>query len=445
MRHSHDVGAVLAAAALSLGLATNCLAEAPTKSAEKIRRLQRALDKQAGRLAADERLLAEQARLLEDQRSALARQQEAVQRLLTEDDAREARAKSVAPAGATTLAAAAPASEPTPLAQSQTPGAPSVQPVGPAGPVGQAPAPEPLRQVALPEGVNVLTPKGHFVADEAITYEQDSSNRLVFRGVEIVPGIQLGLIEANTASRNSAIATETFRYGLFKRFEIEALVPYVYRSDRVQTVSQRDQTITQGQTLHGSGIGDVEVTGRYQLTGGTNGWPILVGNLRVKTDTGRGPFDVRYDDQGVAQTLAVGSGFWGVEPSLSAIYTSDPVVIFGNLSYLRNFERNINKQVGGALVGDVKPGDSVGASVGFAFSVNPQFSFTLGYRHNYIFPTSTELAGVRQRSTDLQIGSLLFGWSYRFSNRLNIVSNVEAGVTSDAPNVVINFRVPFVF
>ena len=40
--------------------------------------------------------------------------------------------------------------------------------------------------MALPEGSGVLTPRGRFVFDPTFEYSRSSSNRLVFRGVEIV-------------------------------------------------------------------------------------------------------------------------------------------------------------------------------------------------------------------------------------------------------------------
>lgn len=410
-------------------------AESDAAVASELTELRRLTQAQAARLTADEALIRDQAAVLRDQKAQLSEQGATLRQVLSTQELSTVRAAGADPVSAPTTVASGP--------QSQVPNAPQV--VQPVGPVGEAPPPEPLRQVALPGFINVLTPTGHLSLEAAVSYEQTSTQRLVYRGVEIVPGVQVGLVEANNADRNTGIGTVIARYGVLPRFEVEVLAPYVDRSDHVEFLSQRDQTITQGEYLHGSGLGDVEVTGRYQLTGGVNGWPILIANLRFKSDTGKGPFDVDYDQDGVARDLAVGSGFLGLEPSLSMVYTSDPVVVFANVSYLNNFSRDINRVVGGALVGEVNPGNSIGASAGFAFSVNPNFSFTLGYKHNYIEPTTTELGGTFQRSTSLQIGALLFGWSYRFNNRFSLASNLEVGVTGDAPNIVLTFRTPYTF
>jgi hypothetical protein len=317
----------------------------------------------------------------------------------------------------------------------------------PSGPVGEAPAQtsEPIANVvaALPDNTGVLTRPGHFVFEPSITYSRSSSNRLVFRGVEIVTGVQIGVIEANDAARDTLIGTGTLRYGLTNRAEVELRVPYIHRNDRITTVAQRDDQLTRTQRLDATDIGDVEFTGRYQLNAGGPERPIVVANLRVKSDTGSSPYEVRRDEFGVAQELATGSGFWSIEPSISTLLVSDPAVIFANISYLHSFSKDIDKTIGNVLVGKVTPGDSIGASLGFGFSLNPRFSFSLGYRHNYIFRSKTELGPTIQKSESLQVGSLLFGMSYRFTEKRSVNTQFEFGVTSDAPNVGITVRMPF--
>ena len=120
-------------------------------------------------------------------------------------------------------------------------------------------------------------------------------------------------------------------------------------------------------------------------------------------------------------------------------------MLFGNISYLHNFPKNINTDVGGVLVGKVTPGDSPGITGGFGFSLNPQFSFSFGYRHNYILGTTTELGGTLQHSTSLQVGSLLFGMSYAFNPKYTLNSQIEMGVTRDAPDVTLTVRTPISF
>jgi uncharacterized membrane protein len=83
--------------------------------------------------------------------------------------------------------------------------------------------------------------------------------------------------------------------------------------------------------------------------------------------------------------------------------------------------------------------------MGFGFALNPQFSFSLGFSNTYIFETRTELGTIVTRSDALEAASLTMGMSYIFSPTLTLSSNFEFGVTSDAPDMRVVFRVPFRF
>jgi hypothetical protein len=213
----------------------------------------------------------------------------------------------------------------------------------------------------------------------------------------------------------------------------------------VTTVQTLNSQLAQTFSLSGSGLGDVQVIGRYQITSGRPGEPIVIGNLEVKSNTGEGPYNVRFDQAGVAQTLPVGSGFWALQPSFSIIYPSDPVVLFGNIGYQHSFGYNINKTIGMAHVGDVQPGDAILAAIGFSFALNSRFSYSLGFKNDFFFPTTTNLSNVKARSTSLEAGAMLLGASYRITRHLNLNLNMEFGVTPDAPDTTILLRLPYAF
>jgi hypothetical protein len=59
--------------------------------------------------------------------------------------------------------------------------------------------------------------------------------------------------------------------------------------------------------------------------------------------------------------------------------------------------------------------------------------------------TTTYLSGTRQRSTALQVGSLLFGMSYAVNNKLSFNSQLELGATHDAPDITWTLRTPIYF
>lgn len=314
----------------------------------------------------------------------------------------------------------------------------------PPQPVGKAPGliiAEPKVE-ALPEDVGVLTQRGLLVFDPSVEYSSSSSNRLIFRGIELTPGIQIGLIEANNAVRNTIVPTATLRYGLTNRIELEARLPYLFRSDRVEVVQQRESSVVRVLHLSEQHIGDAELAVRYQLNQASGEAPIWIGSLRVKMPTGKGPFDIPFDDYGVAQGLATGSGFWAVQPGVSFLLPSDPAVIFAGASYLRNISAQVGRTIGGVVIGRVDPGDTINGNIGFGFALNPRFSFSLGYQHNYIFPTRTMINGAAERSQSIQIGAFSFGMSYRLTERQMLNVAVELGTTDSAPDASVTIRMP---
>lgn len=318
----------------------------------------------------------------------------------------------------------------------------------PDAPVGERQAVEAdtrIQAAAVPQEQGVLTPRGRLVFDPSLEYNQSATDRLVFRGFELIPGIQVGLIEASKARRDTFVSTLGVRYGLTSRLEIEARVPFVHRYDRIEVAQQRDEGIVRSISLEGNDIGDVEFGARYQLNSQKGMNPIFIAGLRVKSDTGRGPFSIGYDDFGVATGLSTGSGFWGIQPSINMLLPSDPVVIFGSAGYLAHLPRNVDRTVGGATVGRVDPGDAISGSLGFGFALNPRFSYSMGYRHSYIFATSTEIGGSVEQSRPLQVGSLTFGMSYRLNPKSALNVAFEIGATQDAPDIGITVRAPWTF
>jgi uncharacterized coiled-coil protein SlyX len=479
------VGAVIASA-MVLGTSTTGEAqtdsgtrtETPPAAATDAGKLDSVIDAQDKRLDEQDRRLAEQQKVIENlqkQLNALAaasggKNPDAVDLgVIRAAGLPAANASKASPPPAQTpvldapqTAAAAPQQQTAPASQVPAPtmmqAAQTNPPSAPAGlpdrPVGEAPAGDSTEMraaevTALPEGARVLTPVHRVIAESSIEYDRASSNRLVFRGVEIVPGLQLGLVDANEVANDTVIGTEDIRYGLFDRFEIEARVPFLYRQDRLTTLSQQVSTTqpaaTQTSTLEGRDIGDVELSARYQLNRGDDNSPIYVAGLRVKSTTGRGPFDVSFDTNGIATQLATGSGFWAVEPTVTMLFPSDPVVLFANIGYLHNFGRDINKTIGTTLVGNVTPGDGIDLSLGFGFALNPQFSVSFGFSNTFIFPTFTELGTTSQHANSLEVGELTMGWSYVFNQAFTISNNFEFGVTSDAPDLRVIFRFPLVF
>lgn len=316
--------------------------------------------------------------------------------------------------------------------------------------VGQ-PAPEKAQPEipAISDVTGVLTPKGTLIVEPSFEYSHSSLNRVILEGYTVIPAITVGNIDIRQVDRDILTAALTLRYGVTDRFEFDVKTPYVYRQDSTTTrplaQGAEQDTITD---VEGSGLGDVELGLHYQMNDGAGGGAFYVANLRVRTPTGEDPFEVDIDQtagsptEGLETELPTGTGFWGVEPSLTILFPSDPAVFFGNVGYLWNIERDVGIE-NGIDFGTIDPGDAIRASFGMGYGINERSSFSIGYEHSAVLKSrqnGEEIAG-----TDLQVGSLLFGWSYRLSDRTSYNLTVGIGATDESPDARIELRIPIRF
>ncbi len=322
----------------------------------------------------------------------------------------------------------------------------------PSSPVGVAPEEdEPDRPdvQAMADVGGVLTPAGTVVIEPSLQYSNSQVNRFTFQGVEILPTFLVGIIEVEDIDRDVWTASLDTRIGLTSRLEFGLKVPYVYRSERRSVSIPQVDNSTTSQRLEGDSVGDVEASLHYQLNRGSKGGPFYIGNLRYKSTTGRGPFEIDYNDSAVETEAATGSGFEAVELSITGLLVSDPAVLYGNIGYVHNFERDVDQTIGAGdqalRIGRVEPGDMVRMSVGTSVSLNQRTSFSIGYKHDVIRPTRTEINNVIFDSERLGVGSLLLGVSHVTSPTVTASVNLEVGVTADAPDMAITFRMPWTF
>ncbi|MGD9538410.1 MAG: transporter [Alphaproteobacteria bacterium] len=413
------------------------LYEAVAAQKERLAEQERQLDEQKRRLEAQARELT----ILKATRQAVAGEQGPVQASFT---APKVLPDSLARPAASTNNAGKQVAQSEEGAQNQGNGQDG-QPQPPTQPVGEAPpTQEEVPAVAIAADVSVLTKVGQLSVEPQIEYANSTVNRFSFSGLEIVDTILIGLIEATQASRDTYTASLGLRYGLFHRFEIDGRLPYLYRDDRI---TNRIVSLNAERTeeLDGNGIGDAEFGAHYQLNGGQDGWPFFVGNVKVKTDTGTGPFDITADSNGVLSELPTGSGFWAVQPSITVIYPTDPAVMFANVGYIYTIPKDIDTAFGSNIIGEVDPGDTIAISFGMGIALNDITSISFGYEHNFIGGTEQVINGFTAESDDLQVGSLLIGFSHRVLDNMNMNLNIAVGVTDDSPDIRLSLRTPISF
>jgi len=314
-------------------------------------------------------------------------------------------------------------------------------------PVGKAP-PKKATHIdvsAIPKlstnNSGVLTRSGTLIIEPRLGYSYTDSNRVFLDAYSFLPALVVGLIDVREIKRHTIIGSIGTRYGLTDRWEVDLKVSYIGRND-----SQRSRPISIGAseddifTASGGGIGDLELSTRYQLNSGVGGGAIYVFNLVTTIPTGTSPFEVEYVQTAPGTVfpteLPTGSGYYSVQPSLTAIYPTDPGVLFGNISYGNNLETDED-------IGVVDPGDSVGFSFGLGLSLNEHTSISLSYSHKHVL--KSKIDDVKINGSELDIGQFIIGYSFNYSAQTNLNLSLNIGVTDDAPDMRLNFRVPMMF
>lgn len=306
------------------------------------------------------------------------------------------------------------------------------------------------------EQPGVLTPPGKYVLEPSLQYSYSSANRVALIGYTVIPALLIGLIDVREVKRNTATAALSGRVGLTNRLEVEARIPYVYRSD--STVSREIATGTAAdRTFDASGrrLGDIELAARYQLNDGGNDKPYYIGTLRFKARNGRDPFEVVTDcaqrcvgnasGTGLPLQLPTGSGFYSLQGGLTWLFPTDPAVFFGSVTYLHNFKRsNVSRTVLNGereFLGSIEPGGIFGFNFGMGLALNGKTSFSVGYDHSSVGRTK-QGGQVVPGSVRTQLGTLLLGYSYRINDKRTLSVSVGAGLTRDTPDVTLNVKMP---
>lgn len=404
------------------------------------------------RLDGLQRQINEQSRQLDDMRNSIETQERnlsQLQQALNEELLANARARGLPAPTLSTGAMQVPA-----YAQSS-----AQQPVR--QPVGQAPESQnrPPEVAQIFDQPGVLTPSGTLVLEPGLQYGYSSNDRVALVGYTIIPALLIGLIDVRQVKTTSATAVLTARYGLGNRFEMEARLPYVYiNSDTVSREIFTGTAVDRVFNANGSGMGDVEVTARYQLNRGGPDKPYYVGWLRYKSRTGTDLFEVVTDcvtrcignttGTGLPLELPTGSGFDALQPGITWLFPSDPVVFFGSLSYLHNFKRsNVSRTVIGGqkeFLGDVEAGDIIGFNLGMGLALNEKAAISIGYDQNIIGKTKQngqDVAG----AVRVTLATLLLGGTYRFNDQVSLNVALGAGLTRDTPDLNFTVRVPVTF
>ncbi len=301
------------------------------------------------------------------------------------------------------------------------------------------------QETLLLEKGGVLLPRHTLVVEPGLQYSHTSRTRISISGFTIFQAIVIGNIVSEDVERDILTGFVNLRYGLTNRVQLELKAPYLYREDEeVFAVGPSGEDMVK-RDVDENGLGDIEGSILWHAIRENSYTPDIVFYLRGKSRTGKDPYGLRtkeIEGRNRYTELALGSGHWGLSAGANIIKASDPAVLFFNLGYFYNFERNVGRQAG-VDYGRVKPGDSVEFGLGMAYALNERLSSSLSYQQRFSF--EAEQNDDEIIDTDANAASLYFGSSYALSDRTAVSLSVGVGLTDDAPDTTLEIRVPFTF
>ncbi len=296
--------------------------------------------------------------------------------------------------------------------------------------------------------------------ENSITYARYDRKQLTLNGFLALDAIFLGNIAIENVESDSLTYNFAARWGLNPRLTLNLDVPYIAR----KTIYQKGgaggsaAAIAQEET-HGTGIGDVTVSANYKLFG-ERGWrPETVLTGAVTAPTGREPYGLdwkvieRDDDDfirfAVPAKQPTGNGLWQANIGLSAVKSADPAILFGNIGYVRSFKRSFNDidaNPDTVNPGEVVLGDSYYFGAGIAFAFNERTSLSISFSDRMSARASTRFKNGKWTKiigSDGNAGTLNLGVTYALTSKATFVSMLGIGLTPDAPDFSLAFKVPY--
>lgn len=299
-----------------------------------------------------------------------------------------------------------------------------------------------------------------FTVENSLTYARYDRKQLSLNGFLALDAIFLGNIAIENVESDSLTYNLAARWGVSPNLTLNMDVPYLAR----RTVYQKGgaggaaAAIAQEET-NGNGIGDASMSANYRLFG-ERGWrPETVLTGGVTAPTGRAPYGLdwrvieRDDDDyirfAVPREQPTGNGVWQANLGVSMVKTADPAILFANAGYIHSFPRgfdDIDSNPDTVNPGDVKLGGSVYFGAGVAFAFNERTSLSISFSDKISARASTRFQGgqwVKVIGSDANAASLNLGVTYALNQHATMVTLLGIGLTPDAPDFTLSFKVPY--
>lgn len=219
-------------------------------------------------------------------------------------------------------------------------------------------------------------------------------------------------------------------YGVWDNLTFSATLPLVSKFDTQSSLST-------------TGLGDISLGARWQPVPLKRGLPTTTLFASLSTASGDSPYEINR-----STNLSTGKGYYSLSGGGSMSKVADPVVLFGSVNYsLSTKISDLNQtQSGGRVLTSMQPGDSIGFSMGMAYSLNYDVSVTGSFQQSYSFSSVYGFEdGAEVETADQVSASLNFSLGLRTNPKRIINLNMGFGLTEDSSDVTLGFSMPIDF
>lgn len=299
------------------------------------------------------------------------------------------------------------------------------------------------------------------ILEAGMTYARYDRKQLTLNGFLALDAIFLGNIAIENVESDTFTFTGSARYSLTPNLTVNVDVPVLQRWTTYQKggAGGAAAVVAEKQVGSEAHIGDVSGGVSYRLFAETATRPDIVLNTSVSIPTGRAPYGISWrvlESQGdyiqfaVPETQPTGNGVWGASAGLSFVKTLDPAILFASIGYTHTFARHfddLDTNPATRNPGRVDLGNAFNYGVGVAFALNERTSLSMALTHRFNGATRVRADNLGYWQgvigSDGNAAALNLGMTYAISPKFTLVASLGIGLTPDAPDVTMGFKIPF--
>ncbi len=229
-------------------------------------------------------------------------------------------------------------------------------------------------------------------------------------------------------------------YGLSNNLTLGVSLPFVSTVRRGSTNQDKAED---------DGLGDISLSLRWQP------WPVRLGAANTTFSgslvlpTGTDPFEIDTEN-----TVATGGGSYAASISANFNKSIDPIIAYGGISLSQAFDRSgLNQQRGTRFLQKVDPKMTFSYSMGIGYALSYGVSLNMGFQHSFgsrTVLTFTDQSSEESTSNSSSLESIgghsaLFNISAGFRTSPGTVMSVNVGIglTRESPDFVLGISLPF--